>query len=230
MQVNFSKRYSHGFQFEGNYTWSKTLDNGMSHQNSYDIRASRAVTDFDRTHRLVASYIYELPFGRGRRFGSNASPAVNWVLGGWQFNGITTYQSGTPLSISANNVSGLGNPTGRANNNGHSGHLEGDIHQRLNRYFDTTVFSQPAPFTFGNVSSRTNDLRTDATRNYDLSLFKEFQPRERIRVQFRAEWLNAFNRVQFSGPNTSVTSTSFGIVSSQANSPRQTQFGLKVLF
>lgn len=64
----------------------------------------------------------------------------------------------------------------------------------------------------------------------DLSLFKEFLPRENIRVQFRTEFFNAFNRVQFSGPNTSVTSTSFGVISSQANSPRQIQFGLKILF
>jgi hypothetical protein len=230
LQVSFSKRYSHGLQVEGNYTWSKTLDNGMSHQNSYDIRSSRAVTDFDRTHRFVASYIYELPFGRGRHFGSHAPTAVNWLLGGWQFNGITTFQSGTPLAISASNVSGLGNPTGRANNNGRSAHLDGDIHGRLNRYFDTTVFSQPAPFTFGNVSARTNDLRGSSSRNHDLSLFKEFVPRERLRVQFRAEWLNAFNRVQFGSPNTSVTATNFGVITSQASAPRQTQFGLKVLF
>jgi hypothetical protein len=230
LQVSFSKRYSHGLQLEGSYTWSKTLDNAMSHQNSYDILASRAVTDFDRTHRFVVSYIYELPFGRGRHFGSSTPAAVNWMLGGWQFNGITTFQSGTPLSISATNVSGLGNPAGRANNNGKSAHLDGDIHDRLNRYFDTSVFSQPAAFTFGNVGTRINDLRAPSTRNHDLSLFKEFKPVERVRVQFRAEWLNAMNRVQFSGPNTSVTSTSFGVITTQANSPRQTQAGLKILF
>jgi hypothetical protein len=230
LQVSFSKRYSHGLQLEGSYTWSKTLDNAMSHQNSYDILASRAVTDFDRTHRFVVSYIYELPFGRGRHFGSSAPAAVNWVLGGWQFNGITTFQSGTPLSISATNVSGLGNPAGRANNNGKSAHLDGDIHDRLNRYFDTSVFSQPAAFTFGNVGTRINDLRAPSTRNHDLSLFKEFKPKEKVRVQFRAEWLNAMNRAQFSGPNTSVTSTSFGVITTQANSPRQTQAGLKILF
>lgn len=88
LQVAFSKRYSHGLQLEGSYTWSKTLDNGMSHQNSYDILASRAVTDFDRTHRFVVSYIYELPFGKGRHFGSSAPAAVNWLLGGWQFNAV----------------------------------------------------------------------------------------------------------------------------------------------
>jgi len=230
LQVSFTKRYSHGLQVEGSYTWSKTLDNGMSHQNSYDIRASRSVTSFDRTHRFVASYIYELPFGRGRKFGANMAKALDWAVGGWQFNGITTYETGTPLSISANNTAGIGNPVTRANNNGKSARLTGDIHERLNRYFDTSVFSQPAPFTFGNVSPYTNDLRAPGSRNYDLSLFKEFRSSERWRFQLRGEFLNAFNRVRFGSPNTSVTSTSFGVITSQANSPRQTQIGLKFLF
>jgi len=230
MQVRFSKRYSHGLQFEGSYVWSKVVDNGSNHQDSYNILADRAVTSYDIPHRFVIGYVYELPFGRGRHFGSNAKGPVNWVLGGWQFNGITTLQSGAPLAISASNVSGLGNPTERANNNGHPATLSGDVHGRLNRYFDTSVFSQPAPFTLGNVGAYLSDLRAPAVNNFDLSLFKEFLPREYLRIQFRAEFLNAFNRVQFSAPNTTVTSTSFGVISSQANSPRQIQFGLKLLF
>ena len=230
LQVRFNKRFGHGLQFEGSYVWSKVLDNGSNHQDSYNILADRAVTSYDITHRFVIGYIYELPFGRGRHFGAHAPTAVNWVLGGWQFNGITTLQSGVPLSISANNVSGLGNPTERANNNGQPAALSGDIHARLNRYFDTSVFSQPAPFTLGNVAPYLSDLRTEYTNNTDLSLFKEFFATEKVRVQFRAEFLNAFNRVQFGGPNTSVTSTSFGVISSQANSPRQLQFGLKIIF
>ncbi len=230
LQVRFSKRYSHGFQMEGSYVWSKVLDNGTNHQDSYNIRADRAVTSYDIPHRFVISYIYELPFGRGHRLGGDFPKSVNWVLGGWQVNGITTLQSGTPLTITASNVSGLGNPTERANNNGHSGKLEGDVHDRLNRYFDTTVFSQPAPFTLGNTAAYLSDLRTHYVNNTDLSLFKQFFPTEHVRIQFRAEFLNAFNRVQFSAPNTSVTSTSFGVITSQANSPRQIQFGLKILF
>lgn len=230
LQIRFSKRYSHGLQFEGSYVWSKVVDNGSSHQDSYNILPDRSVTSYDIPHRFVIGYIYELPFGCGRRFGSNASGPVNWVLGGWKFNGITTLQSGGPLSISASNVSVLGNPVERANNNGHSAALSGDVHQRLNRYFDTSVFSQPAPFTLGNVSPYISDLRAPYVNNFDLSLFKDFFPREYLRIQFRAEFLNAFNRVQFSAPNTSVTSTSFGVISSQANSPRQIQFGLKLLF
>lgn len=230
LQTSFNKRFSKGLQFEGSYTWAKAIDNAMSHQNSYDIRSSRALTSYDVAHRFVVGYIYELPFGRGRKFGAGWNAPVNHVLGGWQVNGITTYQSGTPLSISATNVAGIGNPTGRANNNGRSGRLTGDIHDRLNRYFDTSVFSQPAAFTFGNVSPRVADLRAPGARNWDLSLFKEFDLREGFKLQLRGEFLNAFNRVQFSSPNTTVTSNQFGVISAQANTPRQTQLGLKLLW
>ena len=174
--------------------------------------------------------MYELPFGRGRHFGKNAPGAVNWLLGGWQFNGITTFQTGTPIAISASNTTGIFTETIRANNNGKSGRLDGPVDQRLNAYFDKTVFSQPAAFTFGNLSPRVSDIRNDGIRNFDLSMFKEFNPVERVRIQFRAEFLNAFNTPRFGGPNTSVTSSSFGIITGQANSPRQTQFGLKFLW
>jgi outer membrane receptor protein involved in Fe transport len=231
LQTRFGKRFSHGLQFEGSYTWSKVLDNQCcSHQNSYDISQDWAVTNYDITHRFVVGYIYELPFGRGRHFGDHMPGAVNWVLGGWQINGITTIQSGTPLSISASNVAGIGTAAEWANSNGQSPVLRGDVHNRLNQYFNTSVFSQPAAFTLGNVSPYVSNLRTPYQNSSDLSCFKEFFPRDNIRVQFRAEFFNAFNRVQFSGPTTSVTSTSFGVISSQANSPRQLQFGLKILF
>lgn len=232
LQVSFSKRYSRGIQFEGSYTWAKAIDEGMSHQNSYNIRASRGLTSYDIAHRFVVSYIYELPFGRGRRFGSGWNKWVNALLGLWQVNGITTYQTGTPLSISANNTAGIFNPRLLANNNGRSGKLTGDIHNRLNRYFDTSVFSQPPPFSFGNTTPYSPDLRSPGVRNWDLSVFKEFRlPRwEQGTLQFRAEAFNAFNTVRFGSPDTSVTSRNFGVISTQANSPRQLQFGLKLLF
>jgi len=173
---------------------------------------------------------YELPFGRGRRFGSGWSPALNALVGGWQFNGITLFQSGTPIGIGASNNIGLFTQAARANNNGRSGKLSGPVDQRLSAYFDRNVFSQPVAFTFGNASPRLPDIRNDGIRNFDLSLFKDFAPVERFRVQFRAEMLNAFNTPRFGGPNTGVTSSSFGVITSQANAPRQVQFGLKLLW
>jgi hypothetical protein len=232
MQSSFSKRFAHGIQFEGSYTWAKAIQEALSHVDSYYIRASRCLADYDISHRFVGSFIYELPFGRGRRIGAKWNKWANAVFGMWQFNGITLYQMGTPLTISANNVAGIFNPRGLANNNGKSAMLSGDIHERLTRYFDTSVYSQPAAFTFGNTQPSSPDLRSPGVRNWDLSIFKEFRVWgwELAKLQFRVEAFNAFNTVRFGSPNTSVTSNQFGQISTQANSPRQMQFGLKLLF
>jgi hypothetical protein len=230
LQATANKRLAHGVQFQAAFTWAKDLDNGQTYQDSFNVNGERALADIDVAKRLVASFVYELPFGRGRHFGKNTGKGVDWFLGGWQFNGITTFQTGTPLAISASNTTGIFTETIRANNNGKSGKLDGPVDQRLTAYFDKTVYSQPAPFTFGNLSPRVSDLRNDGMRNFDLSLFKEFNPLERVRIQFRAEFLNAFNTPRFGSPNTSVTSSSFGTVTGQANSPRQTQVGLKFLW
>jgi hypothetical protein len=229
LQLTFTKRMSRGITIDGNYTWAKNIEEGLNHQNSYDIRSSRGLADIDIAHRFVVSYLYELPFGKGRHFWSSAPSVVNALIGGWQFNGITTFQSGTPLSITANNTAGLFNPLTRPNTNGRDANLDGPVHERLNRYFDTSVYSQPPPFTFGNVGPTVN-IRNDGIKNFDLSLFKQFTPIEWLRVQFRVEALNAFNTPRFGSPNTSVTSTTFGQITSQANSPRQLQFGLKLLW
>jgi hypothetical protein len=202
----------------------------MIHQKSYDTEASWALASYDIRHRFVLSYLYELPFGQGRRFASGASGLVNALIGGWQFNGITTLQSGTPLSITANNTAGIFGARTQPNNNGADPRLSGPVEDRLNRYFDTTVYSQPAAFTFGNEPIFSPILRAPSLRNFDLSMFKTFTMHASVRAQIRIEALNAFNTVQFSGPNTSVTSTSFGVITSQANAPRQLQFGLKLLW
>lgn len=230
LQTTFSKRFSKGYQFEGSYTWAKAIQEGLSHPNSYNLKMSRSLADYDIAHRFVVSYIYELPFGKGRRFGAGWNRTLDLVLGQWQFNGFTTYQTGTPLTISATNVAGLFNSRGLANNNGKSAKLTGDVHDRLGMYFDKTVFSQPAAFTFGNTSVTSPDLRSPTVRNWDLSIFKDFVVREGLRFQLRGEAFNAFNAVRFGSPDSNVASASFGVVSTQSNSPRQIQIGLKLLF
>jgi hypothetical protein len=230
LQLSVQRRMSAGLMLAGSYAWSKAIEEGESHQDSYDIGASRSVASYDIPHRLVLSALYEVPFGRGRRFGASTPLALDAVLGGWQINGIVTIQSGTPLTISANNTAGLFNPVTRANWNGQDPRLDTTREDRLQRWFDTAAFSQPAAFTFGNAGATFPLLRTDAVRNLDLSLFKHFSVGGRVRLQARVEAFNALNRVQFGSPNTSVTSSSFGVVTSQANTPRQLQFGLKVLW
>jgi hypothetical protein len=230
LQVTARKRMTGGLMFEGSYTLAKAEEIGMNHQDSYDIEASWALASYDIKHRFVISYLYELPFGRGRRFASGASGFVEALIGGWQFNGITTLQSGTPLSITANNTAGIFGARTQPNNNGKDPRLGGATSERLDKAFDTSVYSQPAAFTFGNEPIFSPVLRVDSVRNFDLSLFKSFPVKGSVTAQLRIESLNAFNRVQFSAPNTSVTSSSFGVISGQANAPRQTQLALKLLW
>jgi len=231
LQARLNKRFSKGLQVQASYVWARNFDNGTTHQNSFDPMSDFAVSSQDVRNRFVASYIYELPVGRGRTFGRTMSRWEDVVVGGWQVNGITTFQGGTPLQISASNsLSSFNFQTLYANTNFQNASLSGNIHQRLNKYFNTADFSQPAAFTLGNGPAYYNNLRAPGLDSTDLSLFKEFQAVERLRVQFRAEMFNAFNHVQFGSPDTKVTDASFGQITSQANSPRQVQFGLKLLF
>ncbi len=229
-QNTFRRRFAQGFMFEGSYTWAKLLDTGDSHQNTYDVAASRALAGQDIAHRMVTSVLYDLPIGRGRAISTGDSRFANALFGGWQINGILTYQSGTPLALSASNTSGLFAARTQPNNNGQSGRKTGPVQERLTSYFTQSVYSQPAAFTFGNLSRYLPDVRSDSVRNWDLSLFKEFAVREKMNLQFRTEFFNAFNTVRFGSPNTTVTSGAFGAITSQANAPRQIQFGLKLLW
>ena len=145
-------------------------------------------------------------------------------------NGIATFQTGLPLAISTQNTSRAGNSVLRPNNNGHSAKLGGSVESRLSKYFDTSVFSQPAPFTFGNTGRTLPDVRAPGARNLDLSLFKSFAIVERLSVQLRAETFNLLNTPRFGTPDSVLSDAAFGVIAAQANSPRQIQFGLKLLF
>ncbi len=101
---------------------------------------------------------------------------------------------------------------------------------RLNKYFNTSVFSQPAAFTLGNVGRTLPDVRAPSSENIDFSLFKMFKPMERLTAQFRAEAFNILNQVVFGTPTAAFNSNQFGVISSQANGPRSIQFGLKLIF
>jgi hypothetical protein len=228
--LSAKNRLWNGLQFEGSYVYSKTFDEGENFQDYYNRRASRSLSSTEQRHNFVMGYMYELPFGTGKRFGGDMGKIADAIIGRWQLNGITSFKSGTPLQITATNTSGLMANMTAASNNGTSGHLDGSAQSRLDRWFDTSVFSQPAPFTFGSMGPTVSDIRNHGIRNHDLSLFKVFALAERLRLQFRFEALNAFNRVRFSGPTPGVTSGSFGRVSAQSNAPRQIQLGLKLLW
>jgi len=239
--LKVEKRLSHGMTALLSFTGQKLIDDfsqlsnvGNSTggiQNIYNGKAERAVSSNDRSRRLVISGTYELPFGRGKTFGKNWNRAVDSLIGEWQINGIYTYQTGFPISVTAaNTCTNCGVNTIRPNSNGKSAELSGPVLQRLNEYFNTTVFSQPTAFTFGNTGRTLPDVRGPSTQNIDFSLFKNFKPIERLTVELRAEAFNLLNQVVFGMPGTSINSNTFGVISSQANSPRSIQFGLKLLF
>jgi hypothetical protein len=231
--------------------WAKNFDNGTSHQDSFNPMADYAVSSQDIHQRFIISYIYAAPFGRGKTFGANMSRWEDAIVGGWQVNGITTLQGGTPLQISAtNNLSTFNYQTLYADTNFQNAAYHGDIHQRLGKYFNTADFCQPGndpnpsdttsgfckpgsstnPFHLGNGPAYYNNLRSPGLNSTDLSLMKEFNPFEKLKVQFRTELFNAFNHVQFGSPDTGVNDATFGQITAQNNLPRQLQFGLKLMF
>jgi hypothetical protein len=243
MFLSFQKRMSNGFSVSGSWTWAKEIDNvppapngfsgssfsGSNAQNFYNPRAERSVSSFDTPNTVVISYIYELPFGPGKRL-LNAGGAVGRIVGGWQINGLTTFQSGTPLQVSGGNSSGSFDGTQRPNWTGKNPTLGGPVTKRLNRYFDTSQFTFNAPFTFGTAPRLIPTLFEQGIDDWDMSVIKDTAIRENVKVEFRAEAFNTFNRVQFSPPNLNINSSAFGVVSGQQNSPRTMQFGLRVKF
>jgi hypothetical protein len=208
------KRLSAGLSVLASYTLSKSIDDFDSRPlDMENRRLERSLSEFDVPQRLVASWVYELPFGRQRRFGASLNPALDYILGGWTLSGIGTLQSGLPVAVSRPAV-----------NNGTSARL--DV-RHIDRWFDTSVFAPAAPFTFGNVGRYLPDVRSDGIQSFDFTLAKTFTFHERYRAKFRAEMFNAFNTPQFGAPAGGVTSSTFGAVRSQANMPRLVQFGLQ---
>jgi hypothetical protein len=243
MLVRFEHRMSKGLSLMAAYTLAKEIDDmipsvngfpgesfsGAPPQNFYNLRGERALASWDTPQTLVLSYVYELPFGPGKPFLSGGG-AAGRIVGGWQINGNTTFQSGFPLHVNGGNGSGSFAGTQRPNWNGENPTLEGPVTERLLRYFDTSAFSFNAPFTFGNAPRLMPNLRSPGIVNFDISVFKNTRINERAQVQFRAEAFNAFNRVQFGVPNTNINSTAFGVITSQQNSPRNLQLALRLLF
>jgi hypothetical protein len=239
--LGVSKRYSHGLNLQLSYTGGKLIDDASQtvtflgaagqKQDFYNRKAERSLSTQDVASRLVISANYELPFGKNRAFLASAPAAADWILGGWQVNGIITFQTAIPMQISnGGNFTNLGSPGQRPNNNGKSAKKDGSIADRLNSYFDQTTFSQAGNFTFGNTSRTSPNLRAPGTRAFDASLFKKFQIHEKARAEFRVEGFNALNHPIWNGPGTDVSQPgSFGVITSEG-SQRVLQLALKLEF
>jgi len=242
LEIRAEKRFSHGVNSLASYTWAKQIDDGApgariawigdvpNFQNNNDRRSERSVNSQLAAQRLSIAAGWELPFGRGKPLASGVSPLAGRFVGGWQINWISAFQGGIPLvmSTAVNNTNSYGGGS-RPNSTGTSARLTGPIRDRLGRYFDTSAFTQPEPFTFGNVSRTLPDVRGPGSVNIDLSLIKNILFAERFRLQFRAEAFNAFNNVNFWNPGTSVGGANYGVIAG-AGGARIIQLALKLYF
>ncbi len=242
LQVKFDRRFSGGFSMTSAYTWSKAID--VANDNggfSYYINPgrSRSASDFDRRHMFNQSYIWELPFGKGKRF-ATSGPAGH-ILGGWQVTGLLALMTGQSLNISAPNATL--NAPGNANNPNYVGSgglpVAGVINFRATgrnqpTWFDPNVFAVPAPNTFGNVGR--NAFKGPGFANVDLSLFRRFVLTERFKLEFRVESYNFTNTPQYPNPDGGFGNATFGqitnagIGSSADGGSRQVQLGLRLQF
>ena len=229
--ASLEKRFSGGLTFLGGIGWQKTTDlasytafeSNLGQFTRTDFMKDHAVSDFHRAVRFTGSFNYELP---GPKQG-----AVRYALGGWQLNGIITLQTGAPLNITDgfdNSLTGIG---------GDRPNIVGDPNldnsrprgERILKWFNTAAYAASAPGTFGNLARNTG--RGPAPVNLDLSMFKAFPMpfAESHRLEFRAEFFNAINRVNLGNPNTSLTNALFGRITS-AGDPRIIQLGLRYSF
>lgn len=229
LQLTLDKRFSRGFSVLANYTLSKSTDNssenkdtGITQINPFDLSFDEGLSNFDHRHRFTASFIYELP-------GHYSNGFANAFLGGWNLSGILTMQSGTPFSV----TSGVDNA--RSGTGGQLADLVGDPNlpdnrtrgERVARWFNTSAYITNALGTFGN--SGRNTLVGPGFASLNLGLHKNFSLRENVRLQLRAEAFNALNNVNLNLPNTTVTSSTFGRITS-AGDPRILQFAVRLRF
>ncbi|HEU0141187.1 MAG TPA: carboxypeptidase regulatory-like domain-containing protein [Bryobacteraceae bacterium] len=218
LQASGVRRFGGGVSIQASYTWSKSLDNVITPFNIYwDGALNRGISSFDRRHMLIASYIWEIPF---------AKSTTGWkrkVLDGWQISGISSFQSGNPLTIGI---------TGDRAGTGAGGQRPNliapvDRPRELSQWFSTSSFALPAQGTFGNAGRSL--VTGPGINNWDVSFSKRTDLTESVSLQFRAEFFNLFNHAQWSGVGTTFGTGTFGQVTS-ARDPRIGQLGLRLLF
>ncbi|MDX2152444.1 MAG: carboxypeptidase regulatory-like domain-containing protein [Bryobacteraceae bacterium] len=233
LQASLQKRYDAGLSFGVSYTWSRAMGVGDDQPGFTIPSAVRerhyGPAGFDRTHMLVVNHLWDLPFGKGKKWANSGAAA--WLVGNWQLNGVLRMVTGAPFSIVADagpcNCPGNGNfanvvKTGEVEKLGGAGPGQ--------RFFDTTHFAAPAAGTFGNAGR--NIVRGPGFVNYDFSVFRNFILREGWRLEFRSEFYNLTNTPRFANPVGNVNAGNFGQITStlQGVGEREVQFALRLLF
>jgi hypothetical protein len=229
LQVNLRAENYHGFTFQGAYTWSHTIDfasgdNAQFAYDPYNLSRDRGAANWDIRHMLTLNYIYDLPFLK-----SSSNAFVRHVVAGWQLSGITTFQTGPPVTVTypGDNVgAGVGNVRPDVIGNANTGP------KTVSKWFNTSAFAAPAAMTWGTEGR--NVVYRPGRNNWNISLVKSFTgipmgTKEGAQIQFRAELFNAFNHTQFQNVDTNYASGNFGAVTSTWDA-RRVQFGLKFIF
>ncbi len=258
-QLKIEKRMSSGMQFLFTYTGQKSIDDSSlagsnvyidsnpggaaalaSVQDPNNLKLERSLSQFDISQIVQFTWVYELPFGKGRMFGGNWNKFVDTVFGGWQVNGIYRWDTGLPLLMNLNGGTNIPEFGSQRPNLPVQLNLTGGASPNYN-YFTNAPGTNlptcsawvPCPYYDGTAPRVLPNLRAPGTNNVTASLFKSFPLgfREGSRLEFRAEAFNLLNRVQFGPPSMTVNgSTPFGVINSQANSPRELQLALKMYF
>lgn len=233
LQAQLKMSLSHGLFFNVSYTYSKAMDvqstaQSAGPENFYNLRQDYGPADFDRRQMLVVSGVYSLPFGKGQEHLNHASALVEAVAGNWKLGTIMRLVSGTPFDAQAgSDVANVGGSNQRAQRNGANPYLKGAFTSTTKPWLSPAAFALPAVYTWGNESR--NDLVGPPFKEVDLSIFKDIPIKERLKLQFRSEFFNVFNHSNYSTPTNTVTSSSFGLITSAAGG-RDIQFALKVMF
>ncbi len=248
LSVRFEHRFAQGLYVLNSFTWSHAMGDSeqalqyfsnataANPQNIYNLSTEHGPSSFDIKLLNVTSVVYDVPFGKGRRYWSNMNPVTDALFGGWQVNGINTANSGPPINVyyappTANDVTGLtaeyrGQAIERPNVS--CAPATQSTAQMLLTYFAGCTFSTPpANAPLGNLGR--NAFRGPGLEQWDLSVNKHFNITEGIRLQFRSEFFNVLNHTNFGVPNQQSNSSAFGTITN-AYSARQIQFALKLLF
>lgn len=248
LSARLEHRFGHGLYALNSFTWGRAIGDSeqaleyyagyveANPQNIHNLSAEAGPSSFDVYFNNVTSVVYEIPFGKGRKYGSNMNWAVDALLGGWELNTINTAHTGTPLNVyytpaTANAVSGLSNdyrgqPFLRPNVSGSS--TSQNKSQLVNTYFAGYTFTTPpANAPFGNLGR--NAFRSPGFEQWDMAVDKTFHFGERAKLQFRSEFFDLPNHTNFGIPNTNFGASAFGTIRSTYPA-RQIQFALKAIF
>ncbi len=230
LQIKAERRFAAGLGFLAAFTWQKLMNVGeQGFRDPLNNRQlDRGISPDSAPYRFTMGYNYQLPFGHGHRWLTQG--IGDWVLGGWELNGITTIQAGFPLSP------GINFDTCVCRNNANRPNVVRDPNlptseRSENRWFDTTAFTAPTLYTIGNAGRGL--IWGPGLINWDLSIGKRFnipQIREGTNLEFRAEFYNLSNTPYFNNPNVEVGNGTFGRITSVSNSPRQAQLALKFIW